>query len=106
VIVIGDFRRLLPTACQECIVDIVAWRDKAGVENWAELGWVNIGLISSHDVAYFNSWRGKLQRLCLALRGESYPWLEFYDREQAEAFLTAVREAMDVAFPAAKTEAS
>lgn len=98
---IGDFRRLLPTACQECVVDIVAWRDKAGIEDWLAHGSVNIGLISSHDVSYFNSWRGKLQRLRLVLRGESYPWLEFFDREQAEIFLTAVREAIDVAFPAA-----
>jgi hypothetical protein len=98
-VVIGDFRRLLPTPCQECIVDIVAWHDEANVEEWPKHGWVNIGLISSHDIAYFHTWRGKLHRIRLALQGESYPWLEFFNREQAEEFVVALTDALDVAFP-------
>ncbi len=101
---IGDFRRLLPTACRECVVDIVAWRDEASGQEWPECGWVNVGLISNHDIAYFKSWRGKLHRLCLVLKGESYPWLDFVDRVQAEAFVSAVREAIEVAFPHARDQ--
>ncbi|MDQ6876834.1 MAG: hypothetical protein M3082_03890 [Candidatus Dormibacteraeota bacterium] len=97
---IGDFRRLLATPCQECIVDIVAWRDEADIQGWPMRGSVNVGLISSHDVSYFRSWRGKFHRLRLALNGESYPWLELLSRDQAEEFVVALTEAIDVSFPA------
>ncbi len=103
---IGDFRRLLPTPCQECIVDIVAWRDEEDVQGWPMRGWVNVGLISSHDFAYFHTWRGKLHRIRLALRAESYPWLEFFNREHAEEFIVALSDATDVAFPARKSPPS
>jgi hypothetical protein len=97
----SDFRRLLPTRCQECVVDIVAWRDTTNVAEWPQGGWVNVGMISSHEHRFFDSWRGKLYRLGLVLKGESYPWLQFFDREDAERFATALGEAVDVAFPKA-----
>lgn len=100
---ISDFRRLLPTPCQECVVDIVAWRDEAEIQGWPARGWISVGLISSHDIAYFRSWRGKVHRLRLMLKGESYPWLEFYDRAAAEEFIVTFGQAIDVAFPPSKS---
>jgi hypothetical protein len=58
-------------------------------------------MISSHEHRFFDSWRGKLYRLGLVLKGESYPWLQFFDREGAERFAIALGEAVDVAFPKA-----
>jgi hypothetical protein len=97
--VTADFRRLLPTPCRECVVDIEAWRDESNVGEWPEGGRVTVGLLSSHDLAFFHSWRGKLYRLGLVLKGESYPWLELYDREQADEFVSSLAHALEVAFP-------
>jgi hypothetical protein len=88
----SDYRKLLPTACAECIIDVTGWHDSPN------LGTVYVGLISSHDADHFRSWRGKLQRVLLALRGESYPSLMFVDREEVESFLVTLRAAGDVAF--------
>jgi hypothetical protein len=41
----------------------------------------------------------KLYRIRLALRGESYTWLQFFNRDQAEEFVVALTDAIDVAFP-------
>lgn len=91
----ADFRRLLLTHCHGCVVDITAWH---GPDDAPRLGEVNVGLISSHDARHFHSWRGRFQRVGLALRGESYPGLFFDSREEVEAFSAALAEAAEVAF--------
>ena len=90
----SDYRKLLATRCWSCVIDIVGWRDPKESQ-WPERGWINIGLISNHDFAHFRSWRGKLRRIAHALHGETYPFLEFYCREDVAAFTEALHEAAD-----------
>ena len=92
-----DYRKLLETPCSDCIIDVVGW--KSFDAKWPQAGEVNIGLISGYDYHRFKTWRGKLERIAKTLRGESYPALFFYQREDLEAFVDALREAADVAFP-------
>ena len=94
---IGDFRRLISTPCVDCVIDVIAWRGEQITGH--RDGWVNIGLFSHHTFADFQSWRSKLRRIPLALKGQSCPFLEFLDRDSAEQFLAALTEAVDVAFP-------
>jgi hypothetical protein len=91
----ADYRRLLTTACHECVIDVTAWR---GPSDAPGSGDVTVGLISGHDAVHFSSWRGRFQRALLALRGESYPALFFNGRDEVEAFSAAVAEAAEVAF--------
>jgi hypothetical protein len=95
----GDYRRLIPTECLECVIDVIAWRDPEGSATWRQGGWVNIGVISGHVHRDFHSWRGRMHRILHAMRGESYPWLEFYSRETLEEFRVAIDEARRVSFP-------
>ena len=101
---VGDFRRLLTTPCPDCVIDVVAWRGAEAGPGSSTDGWVNVGLLSHHTFAHFNSWRGKIQRIGHVLKGESYPWLEFFDRDTAEKFAVALKEATDVAFPSITSE--
>lgn len=98
----SDFRRLLPTHCQECVLDIVVWRDETNVAEWPQGGWVNVGMISNHEHRFFHSWRGRLYRLGLVMKGDSYPWLQFFNREDAEGCAAGLGDAADVAFPKAE----
>ena len=97
----SDYRKLLETPCSDCVIDVIGW--KSFDEDRPEAGDVNVGLISGHDYRRFKSWRGKLERIAQTLKGDSYPALFFYQREDLEAFVDALREAADVAFPRQKS---
>lgn len=58
---------------------------------WPQRGWINIGLISNHDFVDFGSWRGKLRRIAQVLHAETYPFLEFYCREDVAAVVVPSR---------------
>jgi len=100
----SDYRKLLTTPCWTCVIDIVGWRDPKETE-WPQRGWINIGLISNHDFAHFGSWRGKLRRIAHVLHGETYPFLEFYCREDVTAFVAALQEAANTVLPSAERQA-
>ena len=91
-----DYRKLLETPCSDCIIDVVGW--KSFDPDRPQAGEVNIGLISGYDYHRFKTWRGKLERIVLVLKGESYPALFFYQREDVDAFIGSLQEATDVAF--------
>ncbi len=96
----GDYRRLIPTDCLECVIDVIAWRDPEPSNEWPQRGWVNVALLSVHVHRDFHSWGGRLHRILQVLRGETYPCLEFYSRESLAAFNQAMSEALEVSFPA------
>lgn len=89
----SSYRKLLPTPCHGCIVDVTAYDDPD-----PRLAEVVVGLISTHDAVHWQSWRGRLQRVRLALRGESYPALFWYSRADLAAFQAALEEAAAAAF--------
>jgi hypothetical protein len=90
----SDYRKLLTTPCWSCVIDVVGWRDPENPE-WPQHGWINVGLISNHDFQQFNSWRGRFRRILSVLRGETRPFLEFYCREDVDAFAAALKESAD-----------
>ncbi len=95
---------MLTTPCWSCVIDAVGWRDPKETE-WPQRGWINVGLISNHDFADFRSWRGKLRRVAQVLRGETYPFLEFYCRKDVAAFVAALEEIADTVLPSANPRA-
>jgi hypothetical protein len=94
----SDYRKLLTTPCRSCVIDVVGWREPENTE-WPQRGWINIGLISNHDLQQFNTWRSKFRRILAVWHGETYPFLEFYCREDVDAFSMALREAADAVLP-------
>jgi len=92
-----DYRKLLETPCSDCIIDAVAW--KSFDPDSPQAGEINIGLISGYDYHRFKTWRGKLERLGKIVKGESYPALFFYQREDVGAFIATLQLAAEVAFP-------
>jgi hypothetical protein len=95
---VSHYRKLLTTACWSCVIDVTGWREPDNT-NWPECGWINLGLISNHDFRDFQSWRGKVRRILAVLRGETYPFLEFYCREDVDALTAALQEAADAVLP-------
>ena len=94
----SDYRKLLTTPCWSCVIDVVGWREPKNPD-WPQQGWINLGLISNHDFHDFKNWRGKFRRILSVLHGEMYPFLEFYRREDVDAFTTALQEAADFVLP-------
>ena len=94
----SEYRKLLTTPCWSCVIDVVGWREPDNTE-WPQHGWINIGLISNHDFQQFNRWRSKFRRILAVLHGETYPFLEFYCREDVDAFSMTLREAADAVLP-------
>lgn len=94
----SDYRKLLTTPCWSCVIDLVGWREPEN-SDWPQRGWINLGLISNHDFQDFKGWRGKFRRIWAALHGETHPFLEFYRREDIDAFTAALQEAADVVLP-------
>lgn len=94
----SDYRKLLTTPCWSSVIDVIGWREPENTE-WPQQGWINIGLISNDDFQQFNSWRGKFRRILAVLYGETYPFLEFYSREDVDAFMVALREAANAVLP-------
>jgi hypothetical protein len=72
----SDYRKLLTTPCPSCVIDVVGWREPQ-----------------------FNTWRSKFRRILAVWHGETYPFLEFYRREDVDAFSMALREAADAVLP-------
>jgi hypothetical protein len=91
---VSDYRKLLATRCWSCVIDVIGWGDPNETE-WPQRGWINIGLISNHEFAHVGSWRGKLRRIAQGLHGETYPFLEFYCRQDVATFVAALQEAAD-----------
>ena len=94
----SDYRRLIPTECLECVIDVIGWRDDTDPD-WPEGGWVNVGLLSVHVALSERSWGGRIRRAWGILRGDSQGCLEFYSRETMEAFIEAMNQALEVSFP-------
>jgi len=94
---VDHYRKLLETPCWDCVIDVVAWPAK--YSDRPDSGDINVGLISGHDYHNFKSWRGKLERIRQVLKGESYPALFFYFRDDLDGFITSLQEAAEVAFP-------
>ena len=94
----SEYRKLLTTPCWSCVIDVAGWRE-AENPDWPQLGWINFGLISNHGFQDFKSWRGKFRRILAVLHGETYPFVEFYRREDVDAFTAALQEAADAVVP-------
>ena len=91
-----DYRKLVETACLDCVIDVIAWApqgDAAGTP-----GWINVGLLSNHVTADHRTWRGRLGRAINALRARDVPFLEFCATEDLEGFTKALAAAGEVAF--------
>jgi hypothetical protein len=97
----ADFRRFVETSCFECVIDVVGWTDGYGDRNSAA---VDVGILSFHARLEWRSWRARLGRAVRALRGQEYPWLEFYDGAELDIFIDALRDAGAVAFSPDATE--
>ena len=96
-----DFRRFVETSCFECVIDVAAWTSPDGECNGAS---VDVGLMSFHGRMEWRSWRGRLRRALRAVRAEEYPWLEFSDGPELDAFIDALGAAGTIAFPRHETE--
>lgn len=95
----SDYRKLLPTACFECVVDIVGWTD---LEAGGPYGSVNVGVHSTHLALWRRSFRQRIARALTAVRADDPEgYLDFRSREEIDLFIEALREARDVAFPSA-----
>ncbi len=86
------------------MIDIKGWRDSAE-EDWPQRGWVNIGLTSNHDFAYSGAGVASCSGSPRLSTGGTYPFLEFYCREDVEAFTGALRDATDMVLDAPKRRA-
>jgi len=60
------------------------------------------GLFSVHRCIDANAWQSKIERLRAALRSEPLPWLEFYARDELDAFIAELLRARDTAFRGAE----
>jgi hypothetical protein len=95
----SDYRKLLTTPAWCCAIDVVGWREDEEPD-WPQHGWINVGLISTHYFQDHVSWRSKLRRVWSAFRGKTCTFLEFYCREDVDAFTAALQEAADAVLPA------
>jgi hypothetical protein len=87
----ADYRRFVPTACHECVIDIEGWRHDRGGE-------LLIGLIPTHIYHHSRSWRGRLEAALACLRGRSDHCMELMSREEVEEFVVALQEAADAVY--------
>ena len=55
--------------------------------------------ISNHAFRDWETWGSKLRRIIEVLRGEGYPFLEFYSRRDLDAFVTSLQEAAETVLP-------
>jgi hypothetical protein len=95
----SDYRKLLPTPCFECVVDIIAWKEFAADGTWQQ-GWINIGTHSNHVAIWRHSIHQRIVRAWAALRNvDAEGYLDFYNRADVEEFIVSVREAEEACFP-------
>ena len=96
---LSDYRKLLPTTCHECVIDIVGWKDFGRDGTWQH-GWVNIGVHSNHVAIWRQSFGQRIARAWAALRNEDPEgYLDFYSRGDVDEFIASLREACDASFP-------
>ena len=95
----ADYRKLLPTPCYECVIDIVGWREFDADGIWAD-GSINIGLRSNHIAIWRHSLRQRISRAWESLRGvDPEGYLDFHSRTDLNQFVGCLREAADLIFP-------
>jgi hypothetical protein len=88
----ADYRRFVPTACHECVIDIEGWRHDRGGE-------LLIGLIPTHIYHHSRSWRRRLEAARAGLHGRSdHFFIELMSREEVEEFVAALQEAADAVY--------
>lgn len=92
-------RRVVETACPECLVDIHADHDS----KWG--GTVSVALLGVHAGAYITSWKGRLRYAWRILRGRIWADIELADRHEVDDLINALIEARDHAFPGASKPA-
>ncbi len=91
-----DYRKLVETACLDCVIDVIAWTPWGG--DAGTPGSVNVRLLSNHTTADHRTWRARIERAISALRAGDYPFLEFHAPEDLAAFIDALVEAGTVSF--------
>jgi hypothetical protein len=95
----SDYRKLLPTPCFECVIDIVGWKDFDPDGSWQH-GWINIGVHSNHVATWRQSLGPRIARAWAALRNEDPGgYLDFHSRGDVDKFIASLREACDASFP-------
>jgi hypothetical protein len=85
-----DHRWIIGTSCRECMVDVSA----------DDLGWVGVGLLSSHAGAYATTLIGRVRWAWQILRGRAWTDVNLTNRKQVDELIAALEEARDLAFPA------
>jgi hypothetical protein len=87
----ADYRRFVPTACHECVIDIEGWRHDRGRRAADRL-------IPTHIYHHSRSWRGRLEAALAGLRGRSDHFMELMSREEVEELVAALQEAADAVY--------
>jgi hypothetical protein len=88
------------TFCSNCVLRVTGDPNAEGADgqgHWQQ-PFVEVQLISVHRCIDGNSRQSKLRRVRAALRSEPLPWLEFYAREELDAFIAGLVRARDAAF--------
>ncbi len=88
------------TFCSNCVLRVTAGPNLEGADgegNW-QCPYVEVQLFSVHRCLAANTPQRKLDRVIAALRTEPLPWLEFYTREELDAFIASLERARDTAF--------
>lgn len=80
-------RWLIPTDCRECVLDIDA-----------DAGSVVLSLLPTHVYEEQRSWRGRISNALLALRGGSWPYIEFVSKAEVYRINQALLEAAEEAW--------
>jgi len=85
-----EHREIITTECHDCLIEVDGWPGEPGVY---------VTLVSTHDVLWARSWRGRWSGVRRALQGRLSFGLELNTRQEVDELIEALGRARDRVYP-------
>ena len=89
------FKKLVESDCYDCDIIVGGDRDPDDPRD----SFVTVELISNHNSAFLQSWKGRWFWIKKFLRGNTFTHLEFYNADKLDGFIEVLKEARKQSWP-------